>query len=377
MTPIYLDHNGTTPVEPEVLAAMLPFFREQYGNPSSATPLGRRAKDAIETARSQVAALIGARPAEVVFMSGGTEASNQAIFGLAESAAPQRRRIVTTTVEHPATEMPCRRLAERGFEVVRVPVHGTGVLDIDRAREAIDNRTALATVIHAQNETGVLQPVAELSAQAVRAGVPLHIDASQSIGKVPIDVDALGISALTIAGHKLYAPKGIGALYLRQSRDAPSVLAGAGQENGRRPGTENVAYIVGLGRAAEIARARLADDAARMSQLRESLWGHLSAAVPGIIRVGDGAPTLPNTLNVLFPGAAGHDVLARSPQIAASTGSACHAGETRPSAIILAHGYAPALAAGAVRLSIGRQTTVQEIEIAATQLAAAWKILAR
>ncbi len=373
--PIYLDYNGTTPVDPEVLDAMLPFLRGEFGNPSSATPLGARAKAAIERARGEVAALIGADSFEVVFTSGGTEASNQAIFGFAGCAPSSRRKIVSSTVEHPATEMPLRRLAEQTFSVVRAPVARNGIVDVVEAAAEIDASTELVTIIHAQNETGVLQPVAELSAAAARAGAPIHVDASQSLGKVHVDVRAWGIDALTIAGHKLYAPKGIGALFVRRGHELPSPLAGAGQEYGRRPGTENVAYIAGLGRACGIAARRLREDARTIGGLRDALWKGLSSGIAGLVRVGDGAASLPNTLNVLLPGVAGHEALAATPRIAAATGSACHAGATMPSAIILAHGFAPHVAAGAIRLTLGRGTTSADIEGATAALVATWERL--
>lgn len=371
--PIYLDHNGTTPVDPEVLNAMLPFLRGEFGNPSSMTPWGQRARSAIEQARAEVADLINAHPDGIIFMSGGTEASNHAIAGFAACAPADRQRIVTSTVEHPATGNPCRRLEQTGFAVVRVPVARNGIVDVKAAEAAIDAATALVTIIHAQNETGVLQPVPELARAAAAAGAPIHADASQSLGKVPIDVEAWGIDAMTIAGHKIYAPKGIGALYLKRGHDLPSPLAGAGQERGRRPGTENVASIVGLGRACVIARQRLAEDAQRMTQLRDRLWQELSSKVPDLERVGAGAPTLPNTLNVLFPRTAGNTVLAAAPEVAASTGSACHAGEDKPSSIIAAHGYAAGEAVGAVRLTLGRATTSEDVSRAAVALATAWE----
>jgi cysteine desulfurase len=375
--PIYLDHNGTTPVDLEVLEAMLPYLRGEFGNPSSTTPWGRRARSAIEQARAEVAHLINARPDEIIFLSGGTEASNHAIRGFADKAVASRRRIVTSTVEHPATENPCRRLEQAGFEVVRVPVSRNGLVDVEAAAVAIGPSTALVTIIHAQNETGVLQPVTALARRAAAVGAPIHVDASQSVGKVPIDVAAWGIDAMTIAGHKLYAPKGIGALFLRRGHDLPSVLAGAGQEQGRRPGTENVPYIVGLGRACSIAARRLVEDAARIARLRDQLWQQLAKEVPGIERVGAGAPSLPNTLNVLFPGMAGNAVLATTPSVAASTGSACHAGEDRPSAIILAHGYPAEQAVGAVRLTLGRATTAQDVTRAARALSSTWQQLSK
>ena len=329
---IYLDHNGTTPVAPEVLEAMLPFFSRHFGNPSSATDLGRTARAAIEEARADVAALIGAGADEIVFTSGGTEASNHAIRGFASVAAASRRKVVTSMVEHPATEMCCCGLEALGFSLTRLRVDGDGLISIAAAEKAMGDDVALVSVIHAQNETGTLQPIEDLAAAARRARAPIHVDASQSIGKVPIDVVAWGVDALTIAGHKLYAPKGIGALFVKRGHAFGSVMAGAGQEAGRRPGTENVPGIVGLGAACAIAARRLTADAARLADLRERLWQRLAAAVPGIVRVAAGAPTLPNTLNVLFPRTIGNDLLAVTPGIAASTGSACHAGDSRPSA---------------------------------------------
>jgi len=373
--PIYLDHNGTTPIDTEVLDAMLPFLREEFGNASSTTPWGRRARGAVEQARAEVASLINAQPDEIVFTSGGTESSNHAIRGFADRARNDQRRIITTAVEHPATENACRRLESSGFEVLRIPVSRNGLIEAEAAASALGVSTALVTVIHAQNETGVLQPVAALAHAATEAGVPIHVDASQSVGKVPIDVAAWGIDAMTIAGHKLYAPKGIGALFLKHTRNLPSLLAGAGQERGQRPGTENVPYIVGLGRACTIAARRLAEDANGIAQLRDALWHELAGKVPGLIRVGSGAPMLPNTLNVLFPGVAGNALLAATPTVAASTGSACHAGEDRPSSIILAHGYTPAEAVGAVRLTLGRTTTAKDIAHAAAALAETWEQL--
>lgn len=374
-SPIYLDHNGTTPVAPEILDAMLPFLREEFGNASSTTPLGQRARAAVERARDQVAALIGALPDEITFTSGGTEASNHAIFGFAGSAPPSRRAIVTSAVEHPATEMPCRRLEAADFVVRRMPVDRAGVVDLDAAQRMIADDVALVTIIHAQNETGTLEPIGEIATMAKAVGAPIHVDASQSLGKVALDVRSWGVDAMTIAGHKLYAPKGIGALYLRRGRDPGGILFGAGQERGRRPGTENVPYIVALGEACRLAGLRQAADEQRLTALREALWQSLSRAIPDLIRVADGAPTLPNTLNVLFPDVVGNDLLAATPSIAASTGSTCHAGDSSPSSIILALGYAPRVALGAVRLTLGRMTTEAEIVTAARALVESWTAL--
>ena len=376
METIYLDHNGTTPVDPEVLDAMLPFLREHYGNASSTTAKGRLAREAIEQARGYVAGLIHAPAQSIIFTSGGTEASNHAIFGFALKAPAERRQIVTTTLEHPATSEPCRFLSGRGFRLHEVPALPDGVVDLAAARAAIDASTAFVTVIHAQNEIGTLQPVAEIARIATAMGAPMHADASQSLGKVPIDVAALAVDALTIAGHKLYAPKGIGALYLRPGIELPSVMSGAGQEHGRRPGTENVAFIVGLGIACRLAHERLRFEGERLRQLRNSLWEALSQKVPGLRWVGHGADMLPNTLNVLFPGVAGNDLLATAPEIAASTGSACHSGQSKPSAILLALGISPETAIGAVRLTLGRSSTPHGIDQAATILAERWSKLA-
>jgi cysteine desulfurase len=263
--------------------------------------------------------------------------------------------------------MPCRRLEREGFDVRRIGVDEDGVIDLAAAGYAIDRGTALVTIIHAQNEIGTLEPVVELAEAARKAEAPIHVDTSQSLGKVPVDVAAWGVDALTLAGHKLYAPKGIGALFLRSGHVIPSVLDGAGQEGGRRPGTENVPYIVGLGRACRIARERLTEDAIRMAALKERLWQALASGVSGLRRLG-GSRTLPNTLSVLFPGAVGNDLLAAAPAIAASTGSACHAGCSAPSAIILALGVPPVKALGAVRLSLGRATDHAQVDMAAAAL---------
>lgn len=369
---IYLDHNATTPVDPAVLDAMLPFLRGDFGNPSSAYPLGRHAHDAVEEARAETAALIGAAPDEILFTGSGTESSNHAIRGAAALAPPERRRIVTTTVEHPATDKPCRRLAAAGFAVERLPVDGAGRVELGAAERMIDGGTAMVTAIHAQNEVGTLQPVAALAALARRHGALLHADAAQSLGKVPVDVRALGVDLLTIAGHKLYAPKGVGALYIRRGVRLEPLVDGAGQEGGRRPGTENVPYIVGLGTACRLAAARLAEEAPRLDALRDDLRRRLAKAVPGLRVLGHPTDRLPNTLNVLFPGVRGNDVLAAAPDIMASTGSACHAGDPQPSAVLLAMGIPPAEALGAVRLSLGRLTGAADMERAAAALATAW-----
>ncbi len=370
--PVYLDHNATTPLLPAVVDAMLPYLRAHFGNPSSGHAYGARARQAVASARAEVAALIGCDEDEVVFTSGGTEANNLAIRGVAEMCA-RPGRIVTTSVEHPASEQPCAWLERRGWQVTRVGVDAAGRIDADAARAEIRGGAALVTVMHANNETGVLQPVAELAEPTHASGGLLHTDAAQSVGKVRVWVRELGVDLLSIAGHKLYAPKGVGALYVRRGTSLAPLLLGAGHERGYRPGTENVAAIVGLGAACSAAARDLEVEAARVRELRDALWARLAAAVPGLALNGHRGLRLPNTLNVRFPGASGGAVLASAPTLAASTGSACHAGGERASSVILAMGVPEHEALGSVRLSLGRGTTVDEVAQAADALISAWR----
>ncbi len=374
MTPVYLDNNGTTPVDPAVLKAMLPFLQNEFGNPSSNTALGQRAHDAIETARAQVAALIGAEPNEITFTSGGTESSNVVIRG-AVRLDRNRRAIVTTNIEHPATEACVAYLQTQGHQVTRVASKADGLVDAAAMAAAIDANTALVTVIHAQNEIGTLQPVAAIAAAARKHGALTHIDAAQSVGKIPIDVKALGVDFLSIAGHKLYAPKGVGVLYARRGVTLPPLLLGAGQEHGRRPGTENVPYIVGLGEACRVAGSMIAREQPRLSALAATLLATLKRDIPGLVLTGDAEQRLPNTLNVLFPGVSGRRLLEICPQVLASNGSACHADSEEPSTILTALGIPRDQALGAVRLSLGRFTTADDITIAASALTTAWRLL--
>ena len=371
---IYLDHNATTPVLPEVVEAILPWLRDGFGNPSSDHALGRAARHALERARAQVAELLGATADEIVFTSGGTESSNIAIHGLC-AATPTRRHLLTSVIEHPATTRPCERLARAGYAVDVVGVDSTGCVDPAVMSAAIGPQTALVSLMHANNELGTLQPVAEVTAVAHQHGAKVHTDAAQSIGKVPVDVRELGVDLLTLAGHKLYAPKGVGALYVRSGTPLEPVLDGAGHERGLRPGTENVPYIVGLGAACAIARRDLHTEQARVCALRDRLHQRLKARVPGLALSGHARQRLPNTLNVRFPGVSGRAVLAGAPALAASTGSACHEGGETPSAVQLALGLTPAEALGAVRLSLGRHTTTAAVDDAAAALAAAWEAL--
>jgi cysteine desulfurase len=374
MTPVYLDNNGTTPVDPAVLGAMLPYLQSEFGNPSSNTAPGRRAHDAIETARAHVAALMGAGPDEITFTSGGTESSNIAIRGAVRLDA-SRRDVVTTNIEHPATENCVAFLENQGHKVTRVAAKADGLVDAAAVASIIDDSTALATIIHAQNEIGTIQPVAEIAAAARKRGALTHIDVAQSIGKIPIDVKTLGIDFLSIAGHKLYAPKGIGVLYTRRGITLPPLLLGAGQERGRRAGTENVPYIVGLGEACRIAAETLPREHPRLAGLSAKLLAMLKRDVPGLMLTGHPSQRLPNTLNVLFPGVSGRRLLEMCPQVLASNGSACHADSEDPSAILTALGLSRDQALGAVRLSLGRHTTDGDIAIAAAALVATWRLL--
>jgi cysteine desulfurase len=375
LDPIYLDHNATTPIHPEVLEAMLPFLRQHFGNPSSGHPFGRRAREAVERAREHVAELLGCSPEEIVFTSGGTEANNLAIRGVMESTG-KRRHLVTSTVEHPATAKPCDALESGGFEVTRVPVNREGQVHPDEMRSSLRGDTALVTVMLAQNETGTLMPIRDIAEAAHDRGALMHTDAAQAVGKISTCVSELGIDLLSIAGHKLYAPKGVGAIYIRRGIRVQPVLLGAGHERGIRPGTENVAAIVALGQACILAQRDLAVESARHRLLRDELWESLLAAIPGIKLNGHADQRLPNTLNVSFTGVRGSALLEAAPEIAASTGSACHDGSETPSAVLMAMGLDSITAFGAVRLSLGRFTTREHIGIAARVVIHAYRRVA-
>ena len=372
---IYLDHNATTPVAPEVLDAMLPYLRQHYGNPSSDHVVGHRARQAVDDAREEVAAFIGAAPGEILFTSGGTESNNLAIRGSAESAAPDRRRIVTSQVEHPATERPCELLETQGWTITRLPVTHAGTLDLEVVTGALGTDVALLTVMLAQNETGAIMPVQAMTDAARRLGIVIHTDAAQAIGKIEVSVGKLGVDLLSIAGHKCYAPKGVGALYVRSGTPLQPILFGGGQEHGLRPGTENVAGIVGLAAACQLAKSRLSTEEERMRSLRDQLWRELSDRIPGLARHTPLDMSLPNTLTVSFPDALGQDVLDRAHGLAASTGSACHSGQQSPSATLLAMGVTPEVAMGAVRLSLGHETRPADVAAAADILVTAHRAI--
>jgi cysteine desulfurase len=372
--PIYLDYNATTPLLPEVVDAMLPYLREHFGNPSSRHLYGRRTHDAIERARSDVAALIDSHADEIIFTSGGTEANNLAIRGT--TARTARRRVVTSTVEHPATARPVAWLERQGWDIVRVGVDAGGRAHVREFDTAITSATALVTIMHSNNETGVFQPVQEAVRFARRTGACVHTDAAQSVGKVPINVRELDVDLLSIAGHKLYGPKGVGALFVRRGTVLEPLTLGAGHERGLRPGTENVASIVGLGTACAMAQHDLDDESARVRALRDRLWEQLAQAIPHLALNGHVESRLPNTLNVRFPQVSGEALLAATPEVAASTGSACHDGDESASAVLLAMGIPARTALGSVRLTLGRATIESSVDRAAAALARAWHALA-
>ena len=369
MPPIYLDYNATTPVDPAVLDAMLPYLQGEFGNPSSSHAYGVHAHAAVEAARASLAALLGCSADELVFTGCASEANNLAVKGIAEAHRDRGDHIITSQVEHPAVLATCRYLEHRGYPVTYLPVDSQGSVNPDDVARAITPRTILITIMHANNEVGTIQPIAAIGRIAHERGVAFHTDAAQSMGKIPVQVDELGVDLLTVAGHKYYAPKGIGALYIRRGIHLESLIHGAGHEGSRRAGTENVPYIVGLGEASRIAARNLVETEQQLRTLRDRLHQGLVGLAEGVHLNGHPTERLPNTLNVSFSGVDSTVLLAEAPEIAASTGSACHSGHTEPSSVLLAMGLSPELALGAVRFSLGRWTTEAEVDRAAQTVA--------
>jgi cysteine desulfurase len=376
MPPIYLDYNATTPVDPAVLEAMLPYLKEHFGNASSAHAFGRAAHDAVATARQQVADLLGAKSEEIVFTGGGSEASNHALKGAVFAKLrgifgrwARDAHLVTSAVEHPATLEPCEFLKRLGCRVTVVSVDRFGVVSLDAAKMALERGATVLSVMHANNEVGTIQPIRALADLAHERGALVHTDAAQTLGKIAVDVRELGVDLLTVAGHKLYAPKGVGALYIRKGIKLEPLIHGAGHEQGRRAGTENVPYVVGLGKACELARQDLPEATTRLKRLRDRLWERLREVFGDQVTL-NGHPELrlPNTLNLNFLGEYGGDLLERTPEVAASRGSACHAGSVTLSPVLKAMGVSPREGRGAVRFSVGRYTTEEEIDQAAESL---------
>jgi cysteine desulfurase len=367
---VYLDHNATTPVDPRVLEAMLPFLREDFGNPSSLHWHGQRARAAVEEARERVAALLGGTPAEVVFTASGSESDNMALRGVLARAKGERRGLVVSAVEHHAVLNTAKAMREEGFPVEVARVTGAGVVDPDEVASRVTEATALVSVMHANNETGLLQPVA-LAARAAHArGALVHCDAVQAAGKVPLDVHALEVDLLTLSAHKICGPKGVGCLWVRRGTPVVPLVRGGGQERNRRAGTENVAGIVGFGAAAEIARRELAAEAPRLAALRDRLLERL-LALPGASANGEGE-RLPNTASVSFAGVEAEDlVIALDLEgVAASTGAACAAGGVEPSHVLRAMGLPPERVQSSLRLSLGRTTTGADVDRAGDVIAA-------
>jgi len=362
---IYLDYNATTPIDPEVAEAMRPFLEGFFGNPSSSHPLGVEARKAVEGAREQVAGLLGCAADEIVFTSGGSEANNHAIKGTALALRDRGRHVITSAIEHPAVTEVCAFLKGEGYEVTVLPVDGDGLVDPADVERAITDGTILVTVMHANNEVGTIEPIREIADVAHARGVRVHTDGAQSVGKIPTRVDELGVDLLSVAGHKLYAPKGIGALYVRRGTQIAKIMHGASHERNMRAGTENVLEIVGLGRAAEIAARDLDGHAAHMRALRDRLHGKLEAGFEDLRLNGHAERRLPNTLSVSFPGRKADAILAALEGVAASAGAACHADEVKVSHVLEAMGVEEHAAMGTVRLSVGRMTTEEEIDRAA------------
>jgi cysteine desulfurase len=363
MQPIYLDYNATTPVDPAVVEAMQPYISIHYGNPSSTHVYGRPAKDAVEGARKQVANLLGCSAEEIIFTGGGSESNNSVLKGVTHAYRHKGNHLITSAVEHPAIINPCRFLEQQGVRVTYLPVDRTGMVDPADVRQAITPQTILISIMHANNEVGTLQPLAEISRIAREHGVLMHTDAAQSVGKISTLVNELGVDFLSVAGHKVYAPKGIGALYIRSGVVLEPLIHGAGHEFGRRAGTENVIYDVALGKACEVAKADLPRYQREVRQLRDLFQAELAKRFGDRVLVnGHPEQRLPNTLHVNFRGVIGAALLEKLPALAASTGSACHAGEIALSSVLEAMQVPPELGMGAVRFSLGRYTTRAEIE---------------
>jgi cysteine desulfurase len=375
---IYLDHNATTPVEPEVLDAMLPYFSAEFGNAASIHTPGQRARAAVETAREQVGSLINARPQEIIFTSGGTESDNHAIFGIvrnaqgitaASGALRDVKHVISTQIEHEAVLNACQALEKDSagsIEVTYLPVDSNGLVDLNELGNAIRPQTVLITVMHANNELGAIQPLEQVGKIAAQHDIYFHTDAVQSAGKIPIDVKVLGVDLLSLSGHKFYAPKGIGAIYIRGGTRLRQLLYGGHHQRGFRPGTENVPGIVGLGKAAEIARASLNADAARVSALRDELQRELLARIPQARANAAAAPRTPNTTNLTFPGIEGEALIIALDLkgLACSTGAACSSGAVEPSHVLTAIGLPAEEARASIRFSLGRHTTPEDIAAA-------------
>lgn len=369
MRTVYLDYNATTPVDDRVFEAMVPYLRDKFGNPSSAHPYGFAARDGVEKARRQAAGLLGCGTDEVVFTGGGSESNNYAIKGAVLANKDKGKHIITSQIEHPAVINPCRYLEKQGYRVTYLPVDGFGMVDPAQVEAVITDETILITIMHANNEVGTIQPISAIGRIARQRGIIFHTDAAQSVGKVQTNVDELMVDLLTVAGHKVYAPKGVGALYVRNGTSLETLIHGAGHEGGRRAGTENTAYIAGLGEACAMVMESMRENIIHITSLRDKLFRILQQSVEGVIVNGHPTQRLPNTLNLGFKGVIGSEILAGVPEIAASTGSACHEGIAELSGVLKAMKVDPDYGLGSVRLSLGKYSTEQEVELAARLIA--------
>ena len=361
MNRIYLDYNASTPVDSRVLEAMMPYLTDRFGNPSSSHEFGVACRTGLETAREQVAHILGCRASEIIFTSGATESNNMVISGIA-GAAEKASHIITSSIEHPAVLAPCRYLEKKGYRVTYLPVDHYGTVDPGDLEKAVTPETVLVSIMHSNNEVGTIQPTAELARIAASRGIPFHTDAAQSVGKVRCRTDELGVDFLTVAGHKLYAPKGVGALAIKEGRGLQLLLHGAGHERGLRPGTENLASIVGLGKACSLAEASLGTEGPRQAGLGRRLLAGIKKA--GIDAQVNGHPDkrLPNTWNISFAGYDAPTVIKALEGVAVSPGAACHGDSVEPSHVLSAMGTDASLARGAIRFSLGRETTEEDID---------------
>jgi len=360
----YMDHSATSPVDPHVFESMKPYFVDSFGNASTLYSLGRDARKAMESARAQVASLIGAKPEEVIFTSGGTESDNIAIKGVAYRLKDKGNHIITSVIEHPAVEETCKYLEKNGFEVTYSPVYEEGIVRISDLEEAINDKTILITIMHANNEIGTIQPVAEIGKIAREKKIYFHTDAVQTVGKIPVNVEELNVDMLSLSAHKLYGPKGIGALYIRKGVRLEPIIHGGGHEKGIRPGTENVSGIVGLGKACELAEENLLDNAKYLTNLRDRLINEVLNSVEKSYLNGHRTKRLPNNANFRFTGIEGESLVLHldSKGIAASTGSACSSKKLEPSHVLMAIGLKEVDAHGSLRLTLGKENTEKDIE---------------
>jgi cysteine desulfurase len=361
---IYLDHAATTPIDSEVLEAMTPYLKEKFGSASTLYSLGREARDAVEQARASVAQLIGARPEEIYFTSGGTESDNWAVFGVAAAKANKGKHIITSKIEHHAILEPCHWLEKHGYSVTYLPVDSNGFVDPDELRRSITDETILITIMHANNEIGTIEPVEEIGKIAREKGIHFHTDTVQTVGHIPVDVNAINCDSLAISAHKLYGPKGIGAMYIRKGSRIERYMQGGGQENNRRAGTHNVAGIVGLGKAAELARQRMANEAERLVRLRDMLIKGIESTIENAKLNGDRKKRLPNNVNFSFEAVEGESMILLMDMngICVSSGSACTSGSLDPSHVLIAIGLRHEQAHGSLRMTLGKDNTEADVK---------------